>query len=89
MSTLFEEDLDTTVKNTDKKILVVYNDNIHTFEFVIACLIRYCRHEQLQAEQCAHIIHFNGKCSVKEGSYAHLKSIHTALTDKGLIAKIE
>ena len=89
MSTLLEEDIETVTGDTDLKHIVIYNDDVNTFEFVIACLVKYCRHEPHQAEQCAHIIHFNGKCEVKRGEYFFLKPICVALTDKGLKAKIE
>lgn len=89
MSTLLQDEVETTTQDTDLKKIVIYNDDVNTFQFVIACLIKYCHHESLQAEQCANIIHFNGKCEVKRGDYATLKPICVALTDKGLKAKIE
>ncbi len=89
MSTLVEEEVEEKVINTDLKQIVIYNDDVNTFEFVIACLIKYCKHELIQAEQCANIIHYNGKCQVKRGDYDTLKPICVALTDRGLKAKIE
>jgi ATP-dependent Clp protease adaptor protein ClpS len=64
--------------------LVLYNDDVNTFDFVIECLIDICKHEPLQAEQCTYIVHYNGKCSVKTGSYAALNPMRIALADKGL-----
>lgn len=69
--------------------IVLYNDDYNTFDHVISCLMRYCDHEMLQAEQCAWIVHYNGKCVVKSGSYEELEPICTGLLDKGLSAKIE
>jgi ATP-dependent Clp protease adaptor protein ClpS len=69
--------------------IVVYNDEVNTFDWVIANLIKYCGHTRLQAEQCAWIIHNNGKYAVKSGSYEDMEPICTALCEKGLSAQIE
>ncbi|MFM9061114.1 MAG: ATP-dependent Clp protease adaptor ClpS [Bacteroidota bacterium] len=69
--------------------LVLYNDDINTFDHVIRCLIRYCDHEPEQAEQCAWIVHLKGRCTVKLGTYPELLPIHSALCDQGLSAAIE
>ncbi len=69
--------------------LVLYNDDYNTFEFVIEALIDVCKHEALQAEQCTYIVHYNGKCSVKNGSYLDLNPMRVALCDRGLSAVIE
>ena len=71
------------------KSIILYNDNHNTFEHVIKYLIRYCEHNHEQAEQCATVVHFNGKCDVKRGSEIKLKPIYEALLDKGLKVKIE
>ena len=71
------------------KNIVVYNDDVNTFEYVILCLIKYCRHGLEQAEQCTHIIHNNGKCAVKSGSFNKLKPIYEALLENSILAKIE
>jgi ATP-dependent Clp protease adaptor protein ClpS len=64
--------------------LILYNDDFNTFDHVIECLIRICKHDPLQAEQCTHIVHYNGKCAVKTGSYSELNPLRIALADKGL-----
>lgn len=69
--------------------LVLYNDDINTFDHVIRCLMQYCQHEAEQAEQCAWIVHLKGRCTVKQGTYAELLPVHTALCDQGLSAAIE
>ena len=69
--------------------LVLYNDDYNTFDHVINCLIRYCDHDMIQAEQCAWIVHSNGKCVVKGGVYEELEPICVGLLEKGLSAKIE
>ena len=69
--------------------IVVYNDDINTFDWVIECLKKYCKHTHEQAEQCAWFIHFKGKYAVKTGSKNDLKPICQTLQEKGLNAKIE
>lgn len=84
-----ENDLDREIKSALDNKIIVYNDNHNTFDHVIKCLQKYCNHNVLQAEQCAIIIHYNGKCEVKRGAYEELKPICEALLDAGLTAKIE
>lgn len=82
----FEEVVTILVDNKD---LILYNDDHNTFEHVINMLIKYCDHSEIQAEQCAWIVHNNGKCSVKRGEYNQLKPMCEALLEAGLTAKIE
>jgi ATP-dependent Clp protease adaptor protein ClpS len=88
---LIEEDvdLDSAISKLLEQQIVVYNDDVNSFEHVILCFIKYCNHDLIQAEQCALIIHNNGKCAVKNGTYSKLKPICEALLDNGLRAKIE
>lgn len=69
--------------------LIIYNDDVNSFDFVIDSLIKVCKHERLQAEQCTFIIHYNGKCSVKDGDFKKLRPMCEALQDRGLSAVIE
>jgi ATP-dependent Clp protease adaptor protein ClpS len=69
--------------------LVLYNDDVNTFDFVIDSLIDVCNHERVQAEQCSLIIHYKGKCSVKDGDFTRLSPMCSALLDRGLTAAIE
>jgi len=69
--------------------IVLYNDDVNTFDWVIDCLIELCGHNSEQAEQCALLVHFRGKCQVKKGSYNELRPICEALLDRGLSAKLE
>ena len=69
--------------------LILHNDDVNTFEFVIDVLVEVCGHNPLQAEQCAFIVHQNGKCGIKRGSYEVLKPMCVALLDKGLSASID
>lgn len=68
--------------------IVVYNDEVNTFDYVIDTLMEYCEHTFEQAEQCTLIIHFKGKCSVKNGDFEELAPIRTAITDRGISAEI-
>ena len=69
--------------------LILHNDDVNTFDFVIESLIELCGHNALQAEQCAHIVHNNGKCGIKKGSYNDLKPIYETLLGRGLSATID
>lgn len=84
-----ESDLLLAEEVQESNEIVLYNDDYNTFEHVINCLVRYCKHHPYQAEQCAYIVHHNGKCSVKNGSFKELRPICEALLEKGLSAKIE
>ena len=69
--------------------LIVWNDDVNTFEWVIETLVEVCGHTEEQAEQCAYIIHFQGKCSVKKGDYEKLKLMCDKITDRGIGATVE
>lgn len=73
----------------DEKNIILYNDDVNTFDHVIKCLIHYCNHEPLQAEQCALLVHYKGKCQIKGGEYIKLKPLCEKLLSQGLSAKIE
>jgi ATP-dependent Clp protease adaptor protein ClpS len=73
----------------DENGLVLYNDDINTFDHVINSLVKICKHEPLQAEQCAWVVHLNGKCKVKNGNYEELEPLCVALLDRGISASIE
>ena len=68
--------------------LVLHNDDVHTFDYVIKALVDICRVTYAQAEQCAILVHCHGKCSVKHGSYDTLLPMHTALLDKQRTSEI-
>jgi len=69
--------------------IILYNDDINTFDHVINTLISVCDHTLEQAEQCSLIVHYKGKCGVKSGSYSELKPMCTKLLQAGLSAEIE
>jgi len=86
-----EEDIlvEDLIKDTKQSKIVVYNDDVNSFENVIFCLTNYCKHTLEQAEQCAWIIHSKGKYIVKTGSFEKLLPVCEALVENGLNAKIE
>ncbi len=69
--------------------LIVWNDDVTTFEWVITTLIEVCSHTQEQAEQCAMIIHTKGKYAVKDGAYEILKPMCDNITERGIGATVE
>ena len=70
------------------KQIILYNDDFNTFDFVIESLVKVCKHEYEQAVQCTYLVHYKGKCSVKNGTYEELQSICDALLRRGLTAEI-
>lgn len=72
----------------EKRDLVVFNDEVNTFEHVIETLIKVCRHTPEQAEQCTLLVHHKGKCAVKVGSWEELVPMRQAICDKGISAEI-
>lgn len=72
----------------DTRDLIVYNDDFNTFEHVIQTLIKVCKHNPQQAEQCTFIIHYKGKCVVKKGLYKELKPMREGITERGIKAAI-
>ncbi|MFN3909092.1 MAG: ATP-dependent Clp protease adaptor ClpS [Flavobacterium sp.] len=79
---LLEELLDTPNE------IVLYNDDVNTFDHVIETLVRVCDHTWEQAEQCSIIVHYKGKCTVKTGAMEELKAQCTQLLEAGLSAEI-
>lgn len=69
--------------------IVLFNDSSNTYQFVIACLIKFCKHDPEQAEQCALIAHNNNSCDIFSDSYNNVFNIASLLESKGLKIKIE
>lgn len=68
--------------------LVLHNDDVHDFMYVIDSLIEICEHDTVQAEQCTYLVHYRGECDVKRGKYETLKGMYNQLLDKGLTVSI-
>lgn len=84
-----EANTDTDMASADPYSLVVWNDDVNTFDWVIKSLIDICGHSPEQAEQCSLIVHFRGKCAVKQGELEEIKPMCEALLDRGISATIE
>ncbi|RYD94523.1 MAG: ATP-dependent Clp protease adaptor ClpS [Sphingobacteriales bacterium] len=84
-----QETVDTVVATEKPCQLIVWNDEVNTFEWVIETLVDICGHSQEQAEQCAYIIHFRGKYAVQYGSFDSLRPKAEAIIDRGINATVE
>lgn len=73
----------------EERGLILFNDDVNSFDHVISCLMRICKHDMVQAEQCAWIVHTNGKCLVKTGSFDEVHSMCLRLLNQGLSAKVD
>lgn len=69
--------------------IILFNDDVNTFDHVIDTLMAVCNHEPLQAEQCALLVHYTGKCAVKTGSYKELEPLCSKLLEADLSAEIQ
>lgn len=83
------EETDLLTLTEDPCHLVVWNDEVNTFEWVIETLMHVCNHTYEQAEQCAYLIHYKGKYAVKNGLYDDLKPQCDAITERGINATVE
>ena len=70
-------------------ILILENDDYNTFDWVIECLMKICGHELEQASQCAHLVHFTGRCDVKRGDHEVITKLYNKLTSAGLSVTME
>jgi len=91
LGTDHEEDVLVMDKTEVKKenMIILHNDDVNNFNHVISCLVKYCKHQEEQALQCALIVHNNGKCDVKRGTMKVLRPIKEALQENGLKVTIE
>ncbi len=83
-----QEHTDVLTDEEKENQIVLYNDDVNTFDHVIETLVYACDHTPIQAEQCAWIVHYKGKCTVKSGSFDDLKPRCSLLLDAGLSAEI-
>ncbi|OED47329.1 Clp protease ClpS [Flavobacteriaceae bacterium (ex Bugula neritina AB1)] len=84
---VLEEVLEKSIAQGNNEI-VLYNDDVNTFDHVIETLIYTCEHTPVQAEQCAMLVHYKGKCTVKTGVYEELVPRCSKLLQAGLSAEI-
>jgi len=83
-----KKDQGQSLSKSDYHEIILYNDDINTFDHVIQTLVDVCNHTYEQAEQCSILVHYKGKCSVKTGLYEDLKPCCSKLLKAGLSAKI-
>jgi ATP-dependent Clp protease adaptor protein ClpS len=83
-----QEELSVAELESNQNEIVLYNDDVNTFDHVITTLIYACEHTPEQAEQCSLIVHYKGKCTVKTGSYEELEPRCSMLLDAGLSAEL-
>ena len=83
------EDISIAEQLVDSPQLVIFNDDVNTFDHVIDTLISVCKHSPEQAEQCTMLVHYKGKCTVKEGDFEKLKPMCESILDKGIQANIQ
>lgn len=83
-----QENVDVLEQETQQHEIVLHNDDVNTFDFVIASLISVCDHTLEQAEQCAFLVHYKGKCTVKSGEYKELEPKCSKLLQLGLSAEL-
>ena len=84
----YEEDVLLMEEEDEVSKLVLHNDDVNTFDYVIESLILICKHTWEQAEQCTILVHYKGKCTVKSDSLDVLKPMHQQLLDRGLTSEI-
>jgi ATP-dependent Clp protease adaptor protein ClpS len=73
----------------NERYLILHNDEVHTFDYVIESLIKVCELEPIQAEQCTYLVHYKGKCDVKKGNFKFLRPFKQGLIERGLEATID
>ncbi|MDR2224279.1 MAG: ATP-dependent Clp protease adaptor ClpS [Flavobacteriaceae bacterium] len=83
-----QEQIDVAELLNGNSEIILYNDDVNTFDHVIDTLIKVCNHTSEQAEQCALLVHYTGKCGVKTGEFKKLKPMCLQLLDAGLSAEI-
>jgi len=88
---IVEEDvaIEDLLESITDKFLIVYNDEVNTFEWVIECFMKVCGHSHVQSEQLAYLIHYKGKATVMSGEIDKLRPVKDSLCEKGLSAVIE
>lgn len=87
--TELEEDVDVLTETVSSCQLIVWNDDVNTFDWVIETLMEVCGHSFEQAEQCSLFIHFKGKYAVKDGMFEDLKPMCEAILERGINATVE
>lgn len=85
----FQDWLDKKEGKPTESHLILFDDEVNSFQHVIQCLVLYCKHDVIQAEQCATIVHYSGKCEIKSGNRESLIGLMEILSRNKLSVKIE
>ena len=83
-----KEELELSIEEGQLNEIVLFNDEVNSFDHVIETLVHVCKHSYEQAEQCSLLVHYKGKCTVKTGVYEELEPQCTQLLKAGLSAEI-
>jgi ATP-dependent Clp protease adaptor protein ClpS len=75
--------------SSNQRHLILHNDDVHSFDYVIESLVEVCKMDSTQAEQCTYLVHYKGKCDIKKGSYELLKPYKEGLIERELNATID
>ncbi len=86
--TITNEELELKEQVVKEHVLVLFDDNVNTFDHVIELLVKVCNHDTIQAEQCATLVHYTGKCAIKKGAFKELTIMGEILADSGLTVEI-
>jgi len=89
MGTQNQDSFLSEIELTNKSFLILHNDEVNTFDYVIDSLMEVCEHDEYQAEQCALITHHKGKCDIKKGEDSILESMKNILLEKGLSVSLD
>lgn len=91
MSTITKEETSSKLEEilNQPYLLILWNDSYNTFDWVIECLMKVCKHELEQANQCAILVHYTGKCDVKRGEYETINKMYNKLKSAGLTVSME
>jgi len=84
-----KEIVDILEKEEVQRKLILFNDDVNTFDFIIISLIEICKFDHLQANNCAMIAHYKGKCCIKKGTFKELKPLHTAMAERQITTEIQ
>jgi len=84
----YERDVDVLEREDEVYKLILWNDDVNTFDDVIEALVEICEHTLEQAQQCTFLVHYKGKCTVKTGDLEKLKPMHEKLTTRSLTSEI-
>ena len=81
------EEILSSLKTTNR--LILWNDDVNTFDHVIHCMMKYLDYTESQAEKIAWEVHTKGKCAVLEGSYTEMEIYRKILKQEGLTVSVD